>query len=161
MSATKSVDPAATIAAALIAPEEGFVPHVYHGADDPPDVYTIGIGFTFLPDGSPVTLNTPPITYETAVSWLADLVAHTCAVVRAMIKVSVNNNQVAALASFAYEEGSGALMRSTLLRDLNAGDFTGAEGQFDLWDVADGHAVPSILARRKRELAKFMEPVVS
>jgi lysozyme len=151
-------DPAAAIAAALIAPQEGFRSAVYHGAEDPPDVWTIGIGMTFLPDGSKVTQNTPPMSYATAIAWLETLASHTCAAVRAMIKVPVTNHQVGALASFSYEEGLGALMRSTLLRDINSGNFVGAEGQFTLWDVADGHVVEAILNRRKAELAAFMTP---
>jgi lysozyme len=41
------------------------------------------------------------------------------------------------------------------VRDLNAGDFTAAAAQFDLWDHAGGAVVAGLLRRRQAEAALF------
>lgn len=46
------------------------------------------------------------------------------------------DNQFAALVSFAYNVGEGALKTSTLLRLHNEGDYAGAAAQFTRWNKA-------------------------
>jgi len=53
------------------------------------------------------------------------------------------------------------LTRSTLLRDLNAGDFAGAAAQFELWDHASGQVVAGLLRRRLAEEKLFVEGEVA
>jgi lysozyme len=38
---------------------------------------------------------------------------------------------------------------------LNAGDYLGAAGQFDLWDHAGGQVVAGLLRRREAETQEF------
>lgn len=149
-------DPAIAIATPFIAGFEGFRPAPYQ---DIVGVWTEGDGFTYLPDGSPVTANSPPMTQAQADAELAGwLETKTVPAVRGMIKVPVTDHMVAALASFAYNEGITALRTSTLLRDLNAGSVLAAEGQFDIWDMAGGRVVGGLLRRRRAELALFKTP---
>ena len=46
------------------------------------------------------------------------------------VHVDVNEHELAALTSFAYNLGVGAMKRSTLLRKLNSGDKGGAAHEF-------------------------------
>jgi hypothetical protein len=75
--------------------------------------------------------------------------------------VPLNDNQLAALTSFTYNEGIGSFGRSSALTALNGGDYSGCAAKLLLWDVAGGVVVAGLLARRKREAALFMQPVVT
>ncbi|SDL78068.1 lysozyme [Modicisalibacter muralis] len=57
----------------------------------------------------------------------------------------------AALASFTYNVGEDALMRSTLLRKLNAGDVVGACNELRRWVYAGGRKLAGLVRRRKAE----------
>jgi lysozyme len=65
----------------------------------------------------------------------------------------------AALVSFAFNVGLGALSRSTLLRRVNAGDRAGAAGEFSRWvyGTAAGRKVRlgGLVRRRRAEAALF------
>lgn len=75
--------------------------------------------------------------------------------VKGMVKVPVSPQQFAALVSLAYNIGTGALRGSTLLRLLNAGDYTGAGRQFDRWSRAGGRVLPGLQKRRAEERRLF------
>jgi lysozyme len=62
-----------------------------------------------------------------------------------------------ALVDFAFNAGCGAFAESTLLRDLNSGDISGAAAQFEAWDHASGQVVVGLLRRRLAEEALFKE----
>lgn len=69
------------------------------------------------------------------------------------------DNQFAALVSFAYNVGEGALASSTLLRKHKTGDFEGAADQFPRWNKARvrGQLVPvkGLTRRRMAERALY------
>ncbi len=76
-------------------------------------------------------------------------------------KCALNDNQLAALCDFAYNEGLWALLgKSTLWRVLNQGDYEEAAAQFLEWDIADGRPVTGLETRRMRERTLFNTPVV-
>lgn len=75
--------------------------------------------------------------------------------VRALVKVALSANQLGALVCFAYNVGLGALKDSTLLRFLNAGDFSGASAQFARWNKGGGKVLPGLVKRRAAEAALF------
>ena len=75
------------------------------------------------------------------------------------VTVPLNQNQYDALTSLAYNIGTGAFQRSTLLRRLNAGDFTGAAEQFGVWVRSGGADSPGLIARRAAERRPFEFPV--
>lgn len=147
-----SNDPAVDIAVPLIAEFEGFSTAPYQ---DIADVWTIGYGFTALPDGRRVTADTAPINQDEGRYRLRALVANVVAQVRAMVEASITDNQAAALASLAYNIGTGALRNSTLLRNLNQGNYAVASGQFMAWTYAGGHTSPGLFKRRVEERALF------
>lgn len=71
------------------------------------------------------------------------------------VTVLIDQNQFDALVSLAYNIGSGAFAKSTLLKKLNAGDYKGAADQFDVWVNAGGKRMQGLVNRRAREEAVF------
>ena len=69
-----------------------------------------------------------------------------------LVKSQVNENQFAALTSFAYNAGIGNLMKSTLLKKVNANpsDET-IRTEFMKWDKAGGKQLAGLTRRRKAE----------
>lgn len=126
---------------------------------DSANVPTIGLGTTRYPDGKAVTMNDPPITKKQAYEFLTKHLQADANAVSGMLKVVVNDNQFAALVSFAYNVGRGALASSTLLKKLNSGDVEGAANQFLKWDHAGGVVVAGLTRRRQAERALFLHPV--
>ncbi len=102
----------------------------------------------------------PNMTEEQADELLQDDLAEFERHVSAMLKVEVNENQFAALTSFAYNCGAGNLHGSTLLKKLNAGDFESAANHFLDWNKGRVHGVMVVLngltARRDAERALFL-----
>lgn len=119
---------------------------------------TIGIGTTKYPDGRVVTMNDPPITEAQAQSFLKSHLEGDCKAVSGLVKVTLNDNEFAALVSFAYNVGRNALASSTLLKKLNSGDRQGAADQFLKWDHAAGIQVAGLTRRRQAERALFLLP---
>ncbi len=75
-------------------------------------------------------------------------------VVAENVSVPVNQHQFDALVSFEFN--TGALVGSTLLRKLNAGDYAGAAAEFgNGWDTAGGVFVQGLKNRRMAEQALF------
>ena len=130
----------------------------YHGAADPSNVWTIGYGTTFYPDGTRVQEN-DTCTIEQAEAWLQEHVDQFASIVDHQVQVTINDNQRAALTSFVYNVGSNAFQRSTLLDMLNNGDYEGASHQFPRWSMANGKQVQGLLNRRLKEQELFNTPV--
>jgi lysozyme len=72
-----------------------------------------------------------------------------------LVKVPITQGEFDALVSFAYNVGSGALAHSTLLRDINAGNYTAAANQFPIWDHAGGRVMLGLTRRRIAEEKEF------
>lgn len=117
----------------------------------PAGVPTIGYGHT---DG--VRMTDPAITEAQAEELLRmDLQAFAAGVNR-LVRVALTQGQFDALVSFAYNVGLGNLQRSTLLKKLNAGDYSGAAAEFGRWTkAADGQQLPGLVRRRAAERALF------
>jgi lysozyme len=112
---------------------------------------TIGYGNTFYEDGAKVKPG-DKITQERA-NELFEIIAKDFAdKVVPLIKSKVNENQFAALTSFAYNAGIGNLMKSTLLKKVNANpsDET-IRAEFMKWDKAGGKQLAGLTRRRKAE----------
>lgn len=78
--------------------------------------------------------------------------------VRALVKVPLTDDQLAALCSFEWN--TGALHCSTLLRLLNEGDYLSAAGQFLRWNKAQGRVLPGLVTRREAELDLFISDLL-
>lgn len=75
--------------------------------------------------------------------------------VRAVVKVPLRENQLDALASFVFNLGVRKLIQSTLLKKLNAGDYSGAAAEFDKWVFAGKVKLNGLVKRRAKERQLF------
>ncbi len=113
-------------------------------------VWTIGYGHT----GSDVKPGMT-ITSAQAQALLALDVKSAAACVNNVVAVQLTQEEFDALVDFVFNLGAGAFRNSTMLRELNTGDFTSAAAQFDLWDRAGGAVVAGLLRRREAEADLF------
>lgn len=150
-----STDPALDLAVAFIAKAEGFRAAPYQ---DIAGVWTIGYGFTVTEDGQHVKGGTPATTQEAAYARLEGFVGRVLALVRGMVHVPASDHQTAALTSFAYNLGTGALRNSTLLKLLNTGEAVNAAHQFGAWIYAANKPSQGLINRRAAEAAMFLTP---
>lgn len=75
------------------------------------------------------------------------------------VKAPLNQNQRDALICFTFNVGTGALLRSSLLRRLNDGNFEAVPGEMMRWCRVDGEVVEGLKNRRKAEVALWRRPV--
>lgn len=117
---------------------------------DSAKVWTIGYGTTYYPDGASVKEH-DSITIDRADFLLRWQVLTKSGEVDKIVK-GVNQNQFDALVSFAYNVGSGALKKSTLLKKLlvNPNDPT-IENEFIKWNKAGGKVLLGLTKRRQAE----------
>lgn len=113
-------------------------------------VWTIGYGHTRTAGPG------QRITNAEATALLREDVANFENAVTRAVRVPITENQFAALVSFAYNVGSGALNSSTLLRRLNAGDTFGAADEFLRWNRAGGSVLAGLTRRRAAERELFL-----
>lgn len=72
-----------------------------------------------------------------------------------LVKVKVNENQFSALVCLAYNIGWGNFGSSTLLTELNKGDYAEAARQFDVWRMVNNQVNSHQVKRRAHERAIF------
>ena len=117
----------------------------------PAKVWTIGYGSTQYLDGKPVKKG-DKITQKQAEELLIDTVSVFANNVSKLIKKELNENQFSALVSFAFNLGSGALSKSTLLKKVNANPHdTSINAEFLKWNKAGGKVLAGLTRRRKAE----------
>jgi lysozyme len=129
-----------------------------------PEPVTVGWGTTGLDHfnldakGQPtrITLNTVWTQDQCDARNEEDLLKFS-AQVEPILKVSVNDNQFAALVSFAYNLGVGNLKSSSLLRLVNEGKFMEASVEFLRWNKANGKVLEGLTRRREAEKALFVK----
>jgi lysozyme len=90
-------------------------------------------------------------TQAQADQWLQEDVQSSVNTVNSMVKVQLTQQEFDALVDFTFNLGSGNLQHSTLLRLLNAGNFSAAADEFDKWDRAGGQVMAGLLRRRQSE----------
>lgn len=140
----------------LIKSFEGFSKIAYlDGASVP----TIGYGTTVV-EGTPVTLGMT-CTEQEAEKWLLDDVStFERAVTRLAYPPIKEQHQFDALVCFAYNVGSGALAKSTLLKRIKA-NLPIVESNFTVWNkiTVNGKLVESagLTRRRKSEYTLFSQ----
>lgn len=116
----------------------------------PADVWTVGYGST----GPHVKPNTT-ITEAQADKLLQDDLDRFEASV-ARHAPNATQNQFDAMVSLAFNIGTGAFEKSTLLRKFKAGDVAGAAAGFAAWKNAGGRELPGLVRRRAAERALFV-----
>ena len=116
----------------------------------PAGVLTIGYGHTG-PDVKPGQR----ITEAQAEQLLRQDMGKFEAAVKRQVKVPLTQGQFDALTSFTFNCGEGALKKSTLLKKLNAGDYAGAQAEFQKWNKGGGRVLPGLVKRRAEEAQMF------
>jgi lysozyme len=142
-----------TLAAGLIAGFEGFVPHAYPDPKGQSTTYSIGYGHQ-IKQGDGFGLDST-ISEGDAIALLsADLDTYATCVDNA-VTVPLSPQQTAALYSLCYNIGCTRFQGSTLLRNLNAGQYDAAAGQFAVWNIANGAVSDALVSRRAKEADLF------
>ena len=121
-----------------IATYEGYRGNAYQ---DSVGVPTIGFGET-----AGVKMGDKTTPERALVQLLASTEKHADA-----ITVPLYQHEFDAYVSLSYQIGAGAFCRSTLIKKLNKGDYTGACNELDKWVYAGGKKLPGIVKRRQKE----------
>ena len=114
------------------------------------DVPTLGFGVT---EGVKMGDKTTP---ERALAQLLVSVEEHADGIRQCIKVPLHQHEFDSMVSLSYNIGVGAFCKSTLVRKLNAGDYTGACEQIKRWDKQAGKVLPGLVKRRQAEYRMCM-----
>jgi lysozyme len=136
---------------------EGFFAQPY---DDngalPGGTWTIGYGTIRDAAGNAVTPSTPAITEAQAVKLLMRDMKRAALDVRTRVRTPLLAYEAAALISWTYNLGDGALGSSTMLRKLNAGEKTAVPAEMRRWINQGGKPLVGLLRRRWAEAAIFV-----
>ncbi len=118
----------------------------------PAGIPTISIGCTYYPDGTKVRMTDPEITQARATEIFLNVLKHYESSVDSFTRDDITQNQFDALVSFAYNVGTGALKKSTLLKKVNANpNDKFIESQFLIWNKVNGVPVKGLTLRRQAE----------
>jgi lysozyme len=115
-------------------------------------INTIGYGNTYYMNGKKVTLKDPKITQKQAEELLKHSLSTYEKAVDSFCRDDISQGQFDALVSFAYNLGTGALQKSTLIKKVNANpkDVTIAD-EFAKWNKANGRVLVGLTRRRQAE----------
>ena len=115
-------------------------------------INTIGYGSTYYPNGQKIKLTDPAITQIVAESFLKHSLSTYEKAVDSFCRDDISQNQFDALVSFAYNLGTGALQKSTLIKKVNANpkDLT-IKDEFLKWNKANGRVLAGLTRRRQAE----------
>lgn len=114
-------------------------------------VWTLGYGHTEdVKEGDTCTA-------EQAASWLVEDIESRQKALAHYVNKPVTEGQFIALTSLVFNVGISNVLKSKLLRKLNAGDFDGAAEEFLDFDLANGKKVPGLTRRRKAESELFLK----
>jgi lysozyme len=114
-------------------------------------VWTIGYGHT----GNEVHPGLT-VTQAQAESWLLEDIQVAVEAVNRLVTVPLDQGEFDALCDFTFNLGQGSFAGSTLLRDINAGEFQKAADDLLEWDHASGKVIAGLLRRREEEEALFI-----
>ncbi|MDG2527142.1 lysozyme [Caulobacter endophyticus] len=136
---------------------EGFQAKPYddNGAQ-PGGTWTIGYGSIRDASNQPITPSSPAITEAQAVDLLLRDMLGAAKDVRLRVQGALLEYEAAALISWTYNLGGGALASSTMLRKINAGDKAAVPSEMRKWINQEGKPVLGLLRRRWAEAAIFI-----
>lgn len=136
----------------FMAEEEGIKLKPYK---DSVGIPTIGIGCTFYPNGTRVTMKDAPLANDKAAWQLFDKVnSNFLLTVYSTTRDDINQNQFNALLALCYNIGTGNFKTSTVLKLVNKNPKDPAIADaFYMWrySTVDGVKKPILAGRRKRE----------
>ena len=123
--------------------------------------WTIGWGATWTVDGLPVTADPPNITKDEGTDLLKREVHHVEKAIRRLITAELTSNMFSAVASWAFNVGTGNLQRSTLRMKLNRGLYEDTAEEFPKWRKAGGRSLKGLVRRRAAERELFLDGFAS
>lgn len=146
------VDDAVAVLLALLERFEGLYLRPYLC---PAGVWTIGLGTTRYPNGRPVRPTDPPITraraYEIAEHQVrAQYLPNALRACRGKLNTA---GRMAAIGSFGYNLGNGALLASTMLKRILADRWSDVPKELSKWVRGGGRVLPGLVKRRAAEAA--------
>lgn len=131
----------------------------------PAGKWTIGYGSTFYADGSPVKEG-DKIDMATANQLFDNVVDSFEKQVRLLLGTTLCTTLPAkaidALVSFAYNVGTGAFAKSTLLKKIKAdkNDVVAIEAEFKKWNKGGGKVLKGLERRRAEEAKMYIQAVL-
>lgn len=137
----------------IIRESEGYRSQAYK---DTGGVWTIGYGTIKYPNGQQVKQG-DTCTQGQAELWLINDCKWVDTCLDKHIKVKLSQNQFDALASFVYNIGETAFIKSTMLSLLNQSKFDLAANQFDRWIYDNGKIISGLANRRAKEKLLFLK----
>ena len=115
-------------------------------------IVTIGYGNTFYEDGTKVKITDSPITEQRANDLLKFHAEKFAEKVKKLVTKEINENQLSALTSLAYNIGLGALQNSTLLKLVNINPSDGnIAKEFLKWNKQGKTELKGLTTRRVKE----------
>jgi lysozyme len=138
---------------------EGFRSAPYR---DSVGVWTIGYGNTYYPSGKKVSASDKHLTENEASKLKLDIINKDFSPsVNLLLKKEIEQGKITqnmfdALISLAYNIGTGALARSSVIRHLKAGDKKSAAKAFLMWNKAKGKTLKGLTIRRQKESDLFL-----
>lgn len=115
-------------------------------------ILTIGYGHT----GADVKENMLITKEEAEKLFDSDILVHSNNVSK-LVRVNLTQNRFDALVSLEYNIGYGKFSKSTLLKKLNLGDYTGASNEFEKWIYVNKNKCQGLIKRRNTEKELFLK----
>jgi len=116
--------------------------------------WTVGIGHKIQPsDGIPLN---QAIDNATVQNLFAGDLNDAANIVQQYVNVPLTQGQFDALVDFVFNLGRARLAGSTLLRLLNAGNYSAAAAEFNKWVYAGNNRVAALVSRRAGETQMFV-----
>lgn len=134
---------------------KGFEREILKVYDDGYGFPTAGIGHLLTPDEKKKFPMGTPITKEQSLAWFAKDVADHADPVKELVTVALTQGQYDALVSLVFNIGGTNFRKSTLLRQLNLGNYSAAKAHFDDWIKSNGQVSRGLVRRRNEEQVIF------
>lgn len=80
-------------------------------------------------------------------------------IIESLVKVKLNNNQLAALDSFIKCRGISAFKNSNLLKVINKNNFLLVDKELSKWIVSNGRKNEDLRSLRQQEIKLFSEKI--
>ena len=146
---------ATAAALAGIAGYEGYRERSY---DDGVGVQTVGFGTTQTPDGRPVQKGDRLDPVRAVIALQSDADRYARELAACIGDVPLTKGEWEAYVSWAYNVGTGAACRSTLVKKLKQQppDYEGACRELLKWTKAGGRELPGLVKRRQAEYRQCM-----
>ncbi len=117
---------------------------------DSKGVWTVGWGHT----GKDVDSSTTFTQMQADIAFVNDA-SKAVNAVNNLVKQIISQNEFNALVSFVYNVGEGNFKSSTLLKELNNGNYVAAANEFPKWNHSGGIVVNGLTKRRLAEKSLF------